>query len=84
MSLQHRRPAYGAGTVTGLGLVIALSAGMAFPAAAQERPQERGQRASSFSLEEILVTARQREESLQTVPVAVSALDAAFIEQSFT
>lgn len=68
------------GTASGMA-IAAICAGLVLPtAAAQESPQ----RGSSFTLEEILVTARQREESLQTVPVAVSALNAEFIEQSFT
>lgn len=36
--------------------------------------------ASSLMLEEVVVTARQREESLKDVPIAVSALSGAFIE----
>ena len=40
-------------------------------------------KASGYSLEEIIVTARKREESTQDVPIAITALDARTIERSF-
>ena len=39
---------------------------------------------SAFKIEEIVVTARKREESLQDVPLAVTALDASAIENLHT
>lgn len=51
------------------GLLLATCAlGAAAPAYAQDAAQEG---ASAGGLEEIIVTARKREESVQTVPVAV-------------
>ena len=38
---------------------------------------------SGYALEEIIVTARKREESTQDVPIAITALDARTIERSF-
>ena len=39
---------------------------------------------SAFKIDEVTVTARKREESLQDVPIAVTALDAAAIENLHT
>lgn len=49
------------------GLALATAAVMAFPLAAE---------AQSIALEEIVVTARKRSESLQDIPVAISAFSA--------
>ncbi|GAA5526033.1 vitamin B12 transporter BtuB [Microbulbifer aestuariivivens] len=59
-----------------LALVIAaLQLGAVGTAYAQ---QDQGR--SATSLEEVVVTARKREESLQSVPIAVTALDSAALE----
>ena len=42
------------------------------------------QQARGLTIEEVIVTARKRAESQQNVPIAVSAYDENFIEQSFT
>ncbi|WP_165321821.1 TonB-dependent receptor [Rhizorhabdus phycosphaerae] len=55
---------------------LALAAG---PAWAQTSPQA----TDAGGIEEIIVTARQRAESLQSVPVAVAAMDGAMIERTF-
>jgi iron complex outermembrane receptor protein len=61
--------------------VLALSAS---PALAQSAsPPEPQAEEKTVGIGEIIVTARQRSESLQTVPVAVAAMDAAMIERSF-
>jgi len=53
------------------GLLMPLALTLAFPAA-----QAQSDRDSGFYLEEIIVTARKREEGLQDAPVAVSAFTA--------
>lgn len=53
------------------GLALATAAAMAFPLVAE---------AQSIALEEIVVTARKRSESLQDIPVAISAFSADQIE----
>ncbi len=55
---------------------LALAAG---PAWAQGAPQS----TDAGGIEDIIVTARQRSESLQSVPVAVAAMDGAMIERTF-
>jgi iron complex outermembrane receptor protein len=55
---------------------LALTAG---PAWAQTAPQS----TDAGGIEDIIVTARQRSESLQSVPVAVAAMDGAMIERTF-
>ncbi len=55
---------------------LALAAG---PAWAQAAPQS----TDVGGIEDIIVTARQRSESLQSVPVAVAAMDGAMIERTF-
>ncbi len=56
----------------GLGC-LAASAGLTIPAVAQ----------NGVFLDEIVVTSRKREESLQRVPVSVSAIDSATIDRTF-
>jgi iron complex outermembrane receptor protein len=46
--------------------------------------QEDAVAASEGVLEEVIVTARKREESLQNVPISISAFDQSFIDSSFT
>lgn len=53
-------------------LALALAAGFPFPAEAQEASGEE----EVSAIDEIIVTARRREESLQDVPLAITALDA--------
>jgi iron complex outermembrane receptor protein len=52
--------------------LVALGAGWSMPAAAQQAPA--GSAASRGELEEIVVTARRREELLQAIPVSVTAI----------
>jgi iron complex outermembrane receptor protein len=59
----------------GLGLALGLTGGAAYA-------QAPGAEARSDTLEEVVVTARKREENLQTTPVAVSALTADAIERT--
>lgn len=54
---------------------LAIATGWSVDAWAQRRAAE--------AFEEIIITAQKREESLQSVPIAVTALDAAAIEKSF-
>ena len=56
---------------------VALAA-MAFPALAQDDAERRG--GASVFLEEILVTARKREESMQDAPLSVSAYSSEQVE----
>lgn len=62
---------------------VALCLSMSAPAAAQESPppatEAPAQAAEDGGIEDIVVTAQRREERLQDVPVAVSALTADFI-----
>src|SRR5207237_914536 len=72
-------------TAHAFGLAAASLATMAVPAAAQtsgagDRPGAAIQPAAD-RLDDIIVTARKREESLQDVPIAVSAFSAKALEQ---
>jgi outer membrane receptor protein involved in Fe transport len=58
-----------------LGACAVLSIGLGYPAASLAQQDE-----ASLAIEEIVVTARKREESLQDIPIAVSAFDAQAIE----
>ncbi|KQX18184.1 MULTISPECIES: TonB-dependent receptor [unclassified Sphingomonas] len=70
-------------TVTSLLLGIStIAMGMAAPAAAQTTPAEATATATGGGLEEIIVTARRREEALQDTPISVSALSSATLERS--
>ncbi|MDX2221198.1 MAG: TonB-dependent receptor [Rhodospirillaceae bacterium] len=64
-------------TATAVG---ALMAAFTTPASAQA--EQRQQSAQAPSLEEIVVTARKREESLLEIPVAITAFSAADIERA--
>ncbi len=61
-------------------LLISASICATLPATALSQ-QATGNAESSSAIEEITVTARRREESLQDVPVSISAFDAATIDQ---
>ena len=61
------------GTLTGLGVIGALSAGAATASAAEGAQMDE-------ELEEVVVTARRREESLQDTPVAVTVVTAEMLE----
>jgi iron complex outermembrane recepter protein len=67
--------------IGGHGLVSTLAIGIVLtiiaPAQAQDAPR---QGASEVLMEEIVVTARKREEGLQDTPIAISAFSAAAIE----
>ena len=61
---------------------LALMAASALPIAVQAAAAEASAAAGgSVSLEEVVVTARQRAENIQSVPVAVSAVSGAFLAQ---
>jgi iron complex outermembrane receptor protein len=60
--------------------VIAVIAGGVLPGVAAADPQQ-GQAADTGGLEEVTVTAQRRAESLQTVPIAVSAFTAGQLEE---
>ncbi|RLQ22002.1 hypothetical protein DWB85_10475, partial [Seongchinamella sediminis] len=62
-----------------LSASVATVMGLALPAA-QVEAQERGARGSSSLLEEVIVTARKREEGSQDVPMSISAFNANQIE----
>ncbi|MFC7378023.1 TonB-dependent receptor [Brevundimonas sp. GCM10030266] len=59
---------------------VALIAGamLALPATAQETPQE----SSAASLDDVIVTAQRREQSLQEVPIAITAFGAETLERT--
>ncbi len=59
------------------GLIL-IGAGAIAPAFAQDAGRE-----ATSALEEVIITAQKREESMQSVPIAVTALDAAQIEKSY-
>jgi iron complex outermembrane receptor protein len=60
------------------GIAMLGTVAVIAPAIAQDAPRE-----AASALEEIIVTAQKREESAQSVPIAVTALDAAQIEKSY-
>ncbi len=63
-------------------LSLAIALGMAAPVAmAQEEAPQGEQQASVSSLDKIIVTARKREETLQEVPVAVTAFTPEALEK---
>lgn len=57
--------------------VLMLAAGLCSPAIAQDAPQS-----EAATLEEIIVTAQRREQSLQDVPIAVTAFNAEVLERT--
>ena len=59
---------------------VALVAGamLAFPAAAQDGPQE----SSATALDDVIVTAQRREQSLQDVPIAITAFNSETLERT--
>jgi iron complex outermembrane receptor protein len=59
------------------GLIL-IGAGAVAPGFAQDTGRE-----ATSALEEVIITAQKREESMQSVPIAVTALDAAQIEKSY-
>jgi len=60
---------------TALGACAVSLVGLGYPAGSHAQQQGAG-----LAIEEIVVTARKREESLQEIPIAVSAFDAQTIE----
>jgi iron complex outermembrane receptor protein len=74
---------YKAGLLGGGSLIVcamALAVTAASPASAQG--SETGQASRGVGLEEIVVTARKREESLQQIPIAITAFSAESIERA--
>ena len=62
----HRRSSISQFRVSTIALAIAATSGVALPVAAQDK-------AASSGLEEIVVTAQRREESLQDTPISITA-----------
>jgi len=56
---------------------LMLGAALAAPAAAQDAPQD-----ASATLDEVIVTAQRREQSLQDVPIAITAFNAETLERT--
>ena len=57
--------------------VMILAAGLSTPALAQEATQD-----DSASLDDVIVTAQRREQSLQDVPIAITAFNAETLERT--
>jgi iron complex outermembrane receptor protein len=70
------------GLYSTLYLGVSAIAMMAAPAMAQTPAAEAGATTDNGGLEEIIVTARKREEALQDTPISVSALNSATLERS--
>lgn len=62
---------------TASAAVLILAAGLSAPAYAQQSPQQ-----SAAALDDIIVTAQRREQSLQDVPIAITAFDAETLERT--
>lgn len=62
-------------------LAIAIALAMALPAASAMAEQDAAERTSPTALNEVTVTARKREETLQEVPVAVTAFTAEALDR---
>lgn len=69
-------------TCAAIGLAVPAHAQEAAPEPAQEAVEAAPVEASAQDSGEILVTARRREEALQDVPISVSAISGAALEQS--
>lgn len=68
-------------TTTASGAIAAAALGFAAPAFAEEqRPADAGAEASNVGVEDIIVTARRRSESVQDIPVAVQAISAQTVQ----
>lgn len=61
--------------------VIAMAASLAAPTTLWAQASSEAEADEDASMEEMLITARRREEGLQEVPITVSALDDEFLEQ---
>jgi iron complex outermembrane recepter protein len=61
------------------GIAMLGAAAVIAPAMAQDAPRE-----AASALEEVIVTAQKREESAQSVPIALTALDSAQIEKTYS
>jgi iron complex outermembrane receptor protein len=62
-------------------LVAVLAAAGQSPAAAQQQTPTQSAQRGGVSIEEIVVTARKREESLQEIPIAITAFSAEQLQQ---
>ena len=62
---------------TASAAVLILAAGLSAPAYAQEAPQQ-----TSTTLDDVIVTAQRREQSLQDVPIAITAFNAETLERT--
>ncbi len=67
------------GTAIGVALLAAVPPWQA-PLAAQEQPAEQATETSDDAIAEIVVTARKREERLQEIPIAITAVSAEQLE----
>ncbi len=62
---------------TASAAVLILAAGLGTPVVAQDAPQD-----DSASLDDVIVTAQRREQSLQDVPIAITAFNAETLERT--
>lgn len=60
-------------------VALLMGAAMATPAFAQQAPQDEP---AATALEDVIVTAQRREQSLQEVPIAITAFDAETLERT--
>jgi len=65
-----------------IGTLAVLTLGAAVPAAAQTASAVEPQRTHATALDEIVVTARRRDEALREVPIAITAITAEEVERS--
>jgi iron complex outermembrane recepter protein len=65
-----------------LAVAIPLGAGLVSTSPLLHAAESTSQMNESFALEEIVVTAQRREQSLQDVPISISAVDADSLKQS--
>lgn len=65
-----------------LAVAISLGAGLSGMPALLQAEEAESQEGELFALEEIVVTAQRREQSLQDVPIAVSAVDTDTLKQN--
>ena len=72
------------GWVGGVATIVALAAGVSTPDWARADAAASGAEGSNNNIENITVTARRREEQMQDVPLAISVVNSAQLEQTGT
>ncbi len=63
---------------------LVLAAGLPFVQSAISQPAISGKVVSAIAIDDIIVTARRREENLQTLPAAVSVIGSDLLDKSYT